>query len=888
MAPCIPETNPLLKETLLLLLLYGLAAAATTAAVRWLRKPLPKRIGWAFFLLPLLFFLPTFSSGRTPLPVDHSLNLPPWSDAYVAPKLFNPHLNDLVMHFAPWTRAVHTAWKEGALPLRNRWNGAGQPLAANGQSAAFSPLTVLMYPLPLAHGYTLAGAVKLFLCLAGMWLWLRELGVSPPAALFGAVAFSFSLTMTAWILFPLTGVNALWPWALFGIELLRSREPGMASRATRALVVIFALLFLNGHPESAATGAAFVILWLFARLAFRDLPDAARVFPRAALASLVATGLCAFLLLPQIFSILASNRAAFWKGLWTPILSWAPRAPGWPGALLPLFFPRTFGDRVGSPPIPGAGGAYPEMALGYIGIVGCAVALLILRPGSPRSRSEKALLVPLVFGFGIAAGIWPFPEILSLIPGLPLVLPLRFLSWVALAGAAIAAFELDRLIRDMPGRPRGAVLFPLALSGVLTLAAIAAHRHFRELHRAAGGLASQKEALAMALVGLALFSIAILFARGRAAFPLASVLTLLCGAELFQQGARLHSWGNPSDLYPPVPALEFLRSRAGTFRVLGEGAELYPNSNVFAELEEVRVYDPVERRDYVEFLDLTAGYPPDELFKNLRDLNAPVLDFLNVRYLISYSGRTPPAQKWRQVYAGGDASVFENSRVLERVFVPGSTRRIAADSPGFLPAANGMRAFREVWPELARRRDWAGPANIAVSPAELALWPEGPQPGQVTISGYREELNSASFRARNPTQAPVVLVASLVQDGGWSARDERGQPLPMTRANGPFLALSLPPGEHRVALSYTPPGMRVGGMVTLVVVIVVFLAALLRRLRPKGDLPPRAHRSRTAHVRAGSAASYEHPAGCSSSTQHCSDPLDLAQRGEGRRSRHQP
>jgi hypothetical protein len=268
---------------------------------------------------------------------------------------------------------------------------------------------------------------------------------------------------------------------------------------------------------------------------------------------------------------------------------------------------------------------------------------------------------------------------------------------------------------------------------------------------------------------------------------------------------------------------------------VGEGAELYPNSNVFAELEEVRVYDPAERRDYVEFLDLTAGYPPSDLFKNLKDINAPALDFLNVRYLISFPGRAPPSEKWRSVYAARDATVFENARALERVFVPGNIRGVAAPSRGLFPAINGMRAFRAVLPELARRQDWAGLAHIAVPPEEATLWPEGPQPEGVAISDYREDVNSASFRARNPSRARVVLVASLLQDGGWSAREERGEPIPVTRANGPFLALSLPPGTHRIALSYTPPGMRAGAAASLAMLLGLLSAAVYGRARPKGE-----------------------------------------------------
>jgi hypothetical protein len=143
------------------------------------------------------------------------------------------------------------------------------------------------------------------------------------------------------------------------------------------------------------------------------------------------------------------------------------------------------------------------MAQGYVGILGASFALLFLRPGSPRPASEKALCVPLVAGLGFAAGAWPFAEIESLLPGLNRMLPARFLVWIALAGAAIAAFELDRLAEDLT-RSRRAALWPLLLFASGIVLAVALERHLRPLHAVGGGAPSQRKAYLLA--GLALLS----------------------------------------------------------------------------------------------------------------------------------------------------------------------------------------------------------------------------------------------------------------------------------------------------------------------------------------------------------------------------------------------
>src|SRR5437879_7241728 len=144
---------------LLSLFLYALTAFALRSAAGLLGRRIPARFFLAFVLLPALFLLPAFTGNRTIFPVDHAMSLPPWS-TLPHPPAANPNLNDVSTEMAPWAKAVRLAWKEGSLPWRNRWNACGSPLAANGQSAAFFPLTFLMMGLPLANAFNLAAALK--------------------------------------------------------------------------------------------------------------------------------------------------------------------------------------------------------------------------------------------------------------------------------------------------------------------------------------------------------------------------------------------------------------------------------------------------------------------------------------------------------------------------------------------------------------------------------------------------------------------------------------------------------------------------------------------------------------------------------------------------------
>ena len=86
--------------------------------------------------------------------------------------------------------------------------------------------------------------------------------------------------------------------------------------------------------------------------------------------------------------------------------------------------------------------------------------------------------------------------------------------------------------------------------------------------------------------------------------------------------------------------------------------------------------------------------------------------------------------------------------------------------------------------------------------------------------------------------APSWVVLSIVQDGGWSARDAAGRALPLSRANGPFLALKVPAGSTHVRMRYRPPGFVPGAWISGATLVI--LAAV-------GASPRRAERCRVSH-----------------------------------------
>jgi len=464
------------------------------------------------------------------------------------------------------------------------------------------------------------------------------------------------------------------------------------------------------------------------------------------------------------------------------------------------------------------------MAMGYAGILCWMAALLVFRPGSVRPRREWALWGVGLCGFGVAVCLWPLAEIFAHVPLFRYVFPLRFNGWVALAFPAIAALELDRYAKDAR-EGRGTSTAVVLSAAALGACGAALYVFLFALRRAGGGLRFQTWQLAAVLTVLGL---AALLAQARRRQPDVFVvgLTLLCGAELLFQWRGLNHLYAPELLFPETPLLRFLHAQPGPFRVAGKGSVLFPSTNVFARLEDIRTHDAVERRDYMAFLDRTCGYPYADYFKILQNVDAPALDFLNVRYVLAEPGAPAPGARWRGVYSGADGTVFENSRVLPRAFAPARVRSVPPPRPRPWPVLDAAAAFGPAFSEVTALGDWSAVAYVL---ADGAAEVENPP---VAISGYAESTNAASFAARVAEgSGPGLVVLSLVQDGGWSARDASGAPVPTFLANGPFLALRLAPGEHRVALTYCPPGLRLGFAVSLATLGLLAAAAVLGRRR---------------------------------------------------------
>jgi hypothetical protein len=163
--------------------------------------------------------------------------------------------------------------------------------------------------------------------------------------------------------------------------------------------------------------------------------------------------------------------------------------------------------------------------------------------------------------------------------------------------------------------------------------------------------------------------------------------------------------------------------------------------------------------------------------------------------------------------------------------------------PGTLPRVF-LVGQTQVADDAATLRGILDPAVIAGRTAWLA--PESGVPslvGSVHSSAGSCALDSYSnnrLQATCQVEGPALAVFVEQYDKGWQATVD-GQAVPILRANLIMRAVALQPGEHRIAMEFRTPGLRVGALLTLLSLMVLGILATAgwlsaRRAQP-GSVP---------------------------------------------------
>ena len=163
-------------------------------------------------------------------------------------------LLDPILQFVPWLELSRVELLEGRLPVWNPRQGLGTVHLANDQTAVFSLWSLPYYAIgPL--GLFAAGLGKaLALCL-GLFLFLRDEGISRRAALAGGLALSACGPVVAWQLHPHTSAFA-WVGLLLFLAGRTVRAPNVLSGWALALAAVTAFTPHRRTPADRVHGRA--------------------------------------------------------------------------------------------------------------------------------------------------------------------------------------------------------------------------------------------------------------------------------------------------------------------------------------------------------------------------------------------------------------------------------------------------------------------------------------------------------------------------------------------------------------------------------------------------------------------------------------------------------
>jgi O-antigen/teichoic acid export membrane protein len=298
-------------------------------------------------------------------------------------------------------------------------------------------------------------------------------------------------------------------------------------------------------------------------------------------------------------------------------------------------------------------------------------------------------------------------------------------------------------------------------------------------------------------------------------------LTVLAG-DLLLFGYGFNPAADPRllDFNPPVVEfLERLKQEDGlwrftTFSPQGEQT-FHANAGAFYDLSDVRGYDSLISKQYADYMGLIEPqgwlqYNRIAPLSDARSLDSPLLDLLNVKYVLTEREIDNP--RYTLVY-DGEIKVYRNEGAMPRAFILPEHSAVVVEDVG--------QAVRQYDPRnyvILEAGNWK---------AEPETWnpqPGTPQPAAITWYSHNEVLVDVSL------DAPGWLVLADSYFPGWRAYvrpqgtdEEAEQSTPILRADGNFRAVYLPAGQHTVRFKYTPDSVKVGFFTSFLAVMALLL-----------------------------------------------------------------
>jgi hypothetical protein len=767
---------------------------ATAAVLLWLTHRLVRPLSWAaslvLFALPLGLVGPALITDSVYGPIDYLYQNEPFRELnprYSAAAPRNASATDVFSEFYPWRHAVQLSYGRGEWPLWNAYNLCGHPLAAEAQSAPYSPFTLLALLLPSAVSLSYSVAITLFIAALSAFLFARDIGCSEGAALVAAVGWGLASSNVLYSHTAMGFATVYLPLLLAGTWRVVHR-PSFSSGAL--LTTGLALCLLAGHPESLFLNVLVGCAYAVFELAHHRIKPW-RPIVTALIAGAVAAALCAVFLLPLLEAFPQSAEVAVKSDQ-------SARSRGLTGtkALAGLardFFPYLHVR------------AWQSPNLGLIGAETAAAGSIVLALAIYaiwRRRTAETWFFAGTALFCIAAGVrWkPISDVLQQIPLLHITHHDRLAFAAALCLAILAALGVDEILRRDDRRAAAITLsaiFVFLAVGTLILTSTVT------LFPVPGGYGRYKIFAELFFLALAAGA---LMMRTRTTWLVPALVALLAGQRLMSEVDTFSTY--PAEAaWPKLALLAPLENIREPFRIVGRGEAFPPSTNTFYGLEDVRGYEALTLFQFVQTWQLW-NRPHGTWYQRVDELANPFLSFMNVRFAIQSSTLPVPAG-WRTVATEKGSVLIENTNVLDRVFLP---ERIAV----------GNRSAAEIVDRMTELRDFRTYGWVA-APGDTVERQNGP--GRITL---RSRSLGGEYVFDADMQGDGWAIISDSSWKGWRAYVD-GRRVRMSRANAAFLSVHIPAGKHTVRVVYLPTSFVRGRVITFATMFGIVIAIFVRR-----------------------------------------------------------
>jgi hypothetical protein len=773
-----------------------------------------------FGLLVLVFFAPIFTSHKTFSTVyELQQRAYPWHDPQHPPTTPYFVQTDQAAVYYPWQVLTNKNLRQhGDLPLWDPQSFAGHPLYANAQTGfAYPPRLVLAELVSPSWAHDLYVMFHIWLGGLAMFALLKEFGARFAGAMLSGVAWSFSSFSAFWIqLENFAVILALLPLVILCIHRWHAR------RSWRAIAVgglLLGVIFIGGSPEISLP--CFVLAFVYAaslslsRLVagWRQLAAGQRLAIAAApgVLSLVAVAVAAVALLP--FLALQSRYAR------EPItlaenLKLGRVVPGdFLHTVVPVKLPLvTMNTAI------------------FIGSIAGVLAIVGFVRRCPGAGLGRGIVIFLILFFSVPPFQW---VVYNAIPRLNFVggLGRTLFVWV-FAVAILAGLGLDAVVTAVRSRSTGWAVDPAAPD---PSTASDPHRDDRlPWGRWSAGLrrrlapAARRAApavVAVACVGVTAAQLLVYMRDANPPFPPRS----------------------GSHLFPDTPAITAVREAIGPAPGRGRVLPLTGPTGgppvtvplVWAtplalDLPSAGGYESALPKDTADLWRVVLGEPLAALQRNptryafspyfAQDTRMELLSRVGVAAVLTEPNVTFSAeqlQSWqlRETYRGSDGVVFAVLNRPGRAFLVDRTVRVDESE-------QALRRF--VVPDFDPARE----AILEDAGGDSNASPSTTAPGGDTAGRVRWLTDSADeIRLEVRSDKPAWLVVLDSWDPGWSASID-GNATDIVRADYNFRAVRVPAGTSTIRMSYQPPGLVLGAVVsgvTVAVIVAVLVVPPLRR-----------------------------------------------------------